>query len=135
LFFCLVSPKTTTRSLITRLAMSRYLKVDNKWTQKSAHNNQTTLNYSYRVTCQENYFGEYCGALCKPRDDKYGHFSCSPDGEKLCYPGWHGNYCEKGRFNSIINTYGLILIVFSDIDTSSTCYKQTNSVLANYSNP
>lgn len=102
-FLPTVSPKTTTRTLITRLAMSRYLKVDNKWTQKNDHNNQTTLNYSYRVMCQENYFGEYCGALCKPRDDKYGHFSCSPDGEKQCYPGWHGSYCEKGRHYSNIN--------------------------------
>ena len=86
-----------TRTLITRLAMSRYLKVDNKWTEKSAHNNQTTLNYWYRVTCQEHYYGEYCGALCKPRDDKYGHFSCGPDGDKVCFAGWQGSYCEKGE--------------------------------------
>jgi hypothetical protein len=72
------STKTTTRSLITRLAMSRYLKVDSKWTQKSAHNNQSTLNYSYRVMCQENYFGEYCGALCKPRDDNMDTFPAVP---------------------------------------------------------
>jgi len=87
-------PKT--RTLISRLAVSRYLKVDNKWTHKVYSTNYSTLTYSYRVTCKEHYFGEHCGDLCKPRDDKFGHFICGPNGEKICHPGWHGSYCEKG---------------------------------------
>ncbi|CAG2100574.1 unnamed protein product [Medioppia subpectinata] len=96
--------QTKTRTLITRLAMSRYLKVDNKWTQKSGQNNQTSMNYSYRVVCGDSYFGDYCDTFCKPRDDKYGHFQCGPAGEKQCFPGWHGNYCEKAICRSGCNS-------------------------------
>lgn len=84
-----------TRILITRIATQRWLKVKSEWTQKVQRDNHTTLTYSYRVLCQEGYFGEHCAALCKPRDDQFGHFTCDLHGEKICLPGWHGNYCEK----------------------------------------
>ncbi|CAG2161670.1 unnamed protein product [Oppiella nova] len=90
--------ETRTRTLITRLAMSRYLKVDTKWTQKSAHNNHTSLNYQYRVVCEEGYFGDYCDTHCKPRDDSYGHYGCGLNGDKQCNPGWHGIYCDKDSY-------------------------------------
>src|SRR5581483_1351734 len=91
LSFSGLTPMPKTRSLITRLAVSRYLEVDNKWTHKVYNTNYSKLSYSYRVMCQDHYYGTHCGDLCKPRDDKFGHFSCGPEGQRICYPGWHGS--------------------------------------------
>lgn len=65
----------------------------NEWTNAVHRNEQATLTYAYRVTCQQNYFGEQCAILCRPRDDAYGHYKCSNSGDIVCLNGWHGNYC------------------------------------------
>ncbi|XP_047034069.1 protein serrate [Helicoverpa zea] len=51
--------------------------------------------YRVRVLCQPNYYNTTCTTFCRPRDDKFGHYSCSPDGDKRCLPGWQGDNCEK----------------------------------------
>ncbi|KAI5634562.1 EGF-like domain-containing protein [Phthorimaea operculella] len=54
-----------------------------------------SLAYRVRVTCQPNYYNATCTTFCRPRDDKFGHYSCSPQGDKRCLPGWQGDNCEK----------------------------------------
>ncbi|KAJ2944729.1 hypothetical protein O0L34_g4091 [Tuta absoluta] len=54
-----------------------------------------SLAYRVRVTCQPNYYNTTCTTFCRPRDDKFGHYSCSPQGDKRCLPGWQGDNCEK----------------------------------------
>ncbi|CAH0728713.1 unnamed protein product, partial [Brenthis ino] len=51
--------------------------------------------YRVRVTCQPNYYNTTCTTFCRPRDDKFGHYSCSVTGDKRCLPGWQGDNCEK----------------------------------------
>ncbi|XP_053613363.1 protein serrate isoform X1 [Plodia interpunctella] len=53
------------------------------------------LAYRVRVLCQENYYNTTCTTFCRPRDDKFGHYSCTGDGDKQCLPGWQGDNCEK----------------------------------------
>ncbi|XP_037294179.1 protein serrate isoform X1 [Manduca sexta] len=53
------------------------------------------LAYRVRVLCQPNYYNTTCTTFCRPRDDKFGHYSCSADGDKHCLPGWQGDNCEK----------------------------------------
>ncbi|XP_076306305.1 uncharacterized protein LOC143222954 [Tachypleus tridentatus] len=83
------------RTLIIRLATQRYLQVTPEWTQDVHRTNHTMMEYSYRVVCDYTYYGETCTKLCRPRDDKFGHYTCSPTGEKICLSGWTGDYCSE----------------------------------------
>lgn len=51
--------------------------------------------YRVRVLCQPNYYNTTCTTFCRPRDDKFGHYSCTAEGDKRCLPGWQGDNCEK----------------------------------------
>lgn len=80
---------------IIRHSMNGWLSVKNDWTNGVHQSDKATLSYAYRVICQSNYYGEQCAILCKPRDDAYGHYQCLSNGEIVCLPGWHGNYCSQ----------------------------------------
>ncbi|XP_062857522.1 delta-like protein 4 [Trichomycterus rosablanca] len=80
---------------ISSFAIQRQLEVGAAWTQDVQSGQQTELRYSYRFTCNENYYGDSCSKKCKPRDDRFGHYTCNPDGQLSCLPGWKGEYCEE----------------------------------------
>ncbi|XP_076320660.1 uncharacterized protein LOC143230655 [Tachypleus tridentatus] len=83
------------QTLVSRLATQRWLDVKPEWTQDSHRTDHTAMTYSYRVLCEDNYYGKACAKLCRPRNDKFGHYSCSSEGDKVCVPGWSGEYCTK----------------------------------------
>ncbi|NP_001310767.1 delta-like protein 1 precursor [Parasteatoda tepidariorum] len=83
----------SSRKLITRLATQRWLDVSEFWTQDIHKTNHTAFSYAIRVRCLDNYYGDNCEKLCRPRNDKFGHYTCSPTGDKVCYRGWTGEYC------------------------------------------
>ena len=84
--------------LISRLGIQQWLSIGPEWRDRSyTSNGGQSFNYSYRVTCLENYYGESCDKYCKPRDDKFGHYNCSGNGDVLCHEGWDGEYCMKGE--------------------------------------
>lgn len=92
------------RVLITRLTTQKWLDVGPEWTvdeYKSAH---SQMEYEYRVKCVAHYYGKGCENLCRPRDDSFGHYSCSPTGERVCLSGWEGDYCNTGKSHSYIQT-------------------------------
>ena len=93
--FALILDYGPSRKLITRLAIQRSLEVDTKWTPYKHISHNTTMTISYRVMCSRNYYGKECLTLCKPRDDKFGHFTCDNKGELHCLPGWKGQYCDE----------------------------------------
>lgn len=89
-------PAENPERLISRLATQRHLTVGEEWSQDLHSSGRTDLKYSYRFVCDEHYYGEGCSVFCRPRDDAFGHFTCRDRGEKVCNPGWRGQYCTEG---------------------------------------
>lgn len=92
--------ETTSRSrgvLISRLSIQRVLEVSTEWTEDSYNSSHTMMQYAFRVTCDAAYYGAGCANVCRSRDDQFGHFTCSPTGERVCLSGWQGDYCTKPR--------------------------------------
>lgn len=83
--------------LVSRVTRQRYLDVSDEWTEDVHTSAYSTLKFKYRVTCDSHYYGKGCENLCRPRDDSFGHYSCSPSGERVCLAGWTGDYCTKGK--------------------------------------
>ncbi|XP_034947789.1 neurogenic locus protein delta [Chelonus insularis] len=83
--------------LITRLTTQRWLDVGTEWTEDEHRSAHARMVYEYRATCSAHYYGKGCENLCRPRDDSFGHYSCSPTGERVCLSGWKGDYCNTPR--------------------------------------
>ncbi|XP_077321050.1 delta-like protein 4 [Lithobates pipiens] len=82
--------------LVSKFTIQKPLNVGEEWsTDEMSGVHQTQLKYSYRVVCSEHYYGESCSRLCKPRDDRFGHYICESDGSVSCRKGWKGEYCSK----------------------------------------
>ncbi|CAL8393388.1 delta-like protein 4 [Gadus morhua] len=84
-----------TDMLIGFFSIQRQMGVGSEWSQDSQSGRQTELRYSYRFVCQENYYGESCSKKCMSRDDRFGHYTCTRDGQLSCMAGWKGKYCEE----------------------------------------
>ncbi|KAL1131528.1 hypothetical protein AAG570_011145, partial [Ranatra chinensis] len=82
------------KTLIARLTTQRWLKVGSEWTGGGGDGK---LRYEYRVRCEASYYGEGCTTLCRPRDDNFGHYTCSETGTKVCLEGWEGEYCNEPK--------------------------------------
>uniref|UniRef100_A0A1B0GNG4 Delta-like protein n=1 Tax=Phlebotomus papatasi TaxID=29031 RepID=A0A1B0GNG4_PHLPP len=82
--------------LISRLSIQRVLDVSSNWTEDKHESVYTTIQYDFRVTCDAHYYGSGCANLCRPRDDQFGHYTCSATGGIVCLSGWQGDYCTKG---------------------------------------
>ncbi|KAG9336604.1 hypothetical protein JZ751_002951 [Albula glossodonta] len=54
----------------------------------------TSFNYTIRVKCDENYYGNKCNKQCRPRDDYFGHYVCDQFGNRGCMEGWMGPDCK-----------------------------------------
>lgn len=88
-----VSP--TLDTLISRLSIQRVLDVSPEWTADSYDSQYSSIQYDFRVTCDAHYYGQGCEILCRPRDDQFGHYTCSSTGSIVCLSGWQGDYCTK----------------------------------------
>nr|AKP06498.1 transmembrane protein delta [Platynereis dumerilii] len=83
------------RELITRLATQKSLNVGDPWENYTHHTNSSELRMKYRVRCETDYYGRGCTELCRSRDDRFGHYTCSRNGSKVCLDGWTGSYCDQ----------------------------------------
>lgn len=83
--------------LISRLTRQRFLEIGGEWTQDNHTSSYSTLRFEYRVKCEEYYYGRGCENVCRPRDDSFGHFTCSTTGKRVCLSGWQGDYCTEPR--------------------------------------
>ncbi|XP_034115117.2 neurogenic locus protein delta [Drosophila albomicans] len=83
--------------LIQRLSVQQVLDVSSEWKTNKSESAYTWLEYGFRVTCDPHYYGSGCANLCRPRDDQFGHYTCSETGEIICLTGWQGKYCEKPK--------------------------------------
>lgn len=84
--------------MITRLTTQRWLDVGTSWTEDEHRSAHARMVYEYRATCSAHYYGKGCENLCRPRDDSFGHYSCSPTGERVCLSGWKGDYCATREY-------------------------------------
>uniref|UniRef100_A0A3B3UJ78 Delta-like protein n=1 Tax=Poecilia latipinna TaxID=48699 RepID=A0A3B3UJ78_9TELE len=89
--------------MISFFAIQRQLGVGTDWSQDTQTEKQTELRYSYRFICNESYYGESCSKKCTPRDDRFGHYTCTRDGQLSCLPGWKGKYCEERKPNLLVS--------------------------------
>lgn len=87
--------------LISRSSIQRVLDVSSEWTEDQNDSAQSTVQYAFRVTCDAHYYGDRCANLCRPREDNFGHYTCSSTGERICLSGWEGDYCDKGEFRKV----------------------------------
>lgn len=74
------------------------LDVSSEWSEDSNDAANSALQYDFRVTCDEHYYGKGCANLCRPRDDPFGHYECSETGDRVCVAGWQGDYCTKRTY-------------------------------------
>lgn len=81
--------------IISTMSTQRHLTVGEDWSQDLHSAGRTELKFSYRFVCDEHYYGEGCSVFCRPRDDKFGHFTCGERGEIICDAGWKGQYCTE----------------------------------------
>lgn len=84
--------------LIMRLSTQRWLDVGSNWTTDNHQSQDSSLSYEYRVTCSSHYYGKGCENLCRPRNDSFGHYSCNPNGNRVCLSGWKGDYCNLREY-------------------------------------
>ena len=86
------------RVLISQLKTQSSVEVGQEWKHFDyPEDSGSILSYSYRVVCDPYYYGSQCSDMCKPRDDKFGHYTCTANGTKLCLDGWGGQFCDKGK--------------------------------------
>ncbi|XP_063977131.1 neurogenic locus protein delta isoform X1 [Diachasmimorpha longicaudata] len=83
--------------LIRRYMDQRWLDVGTDWTAAEYADGGTRVTFAFRVTCKPHNYGKGCEKICNPRDDIFGHYSCSPTGERVCLSGWKGDYCATPR--------------------------------------
>jgi len=94
------------------MATQQQLDAGRDWTQGVHQDSHTKLEYDYRMVCSTHYYGADCDTLCRPRDDQFGHYTCGPNGEKVCLEGYQkdpsnpeGDYCTKGKLRQY-STFG-----------------------------
>lgn len=95
--FLFSTDTTNPEFLISSFAIQRQLGIGHEWSPDVKSGTQTELRYSYRFICNDNYYGDTCSKICAPRDDHFGHYTCKPDGQIACLPGWKGEYCQERK--------------------------------------
>ena len=53
------------------------------------------IELSFRVRCEESFYGQNCTTFCQPTDDSSGHYTCGPNGERICFQGYSGLCCDQ----------------------------------------
>ncbi|XP_003747847.1 delta-like protein B [Galendromus occidentalis] len=76
-----------------RLSSSQFLAISQEWSKPEMP--QSSVKIAFRAICSTNYYGVACDRLCRPRHDRYGHYECDEQGNKVCSRGWAGEYCDK----------------------------------------
>ena len=85
-----------TQQLIERDKLKSEIVPGLKWARRTHNGQAATIKYEYRVVCDTNYYGSKCKKYCKPRNNRFGHYTCNSDGIRVCIPGWTGPSCDKG---------------------------------------
>ncbi len=83
--------------LVDRVIVNQWLGPSLYFSSVGAHRGyygKVTLDLSFRVRCDTNYYGSDCSRFCVPEDsDTQGHFTCNTQGDRICAPGYSGDDC------------------------------------------
>ncbi|GFN86984.1 delta-like protein [Plakobranchus ocellatus] len=91
--------------LISRLATIRTTVSGEAWSEfEETFEYGAKLRYAFRFQCNQNYYGPKCSTLCRPRDNEFGHLTCSPNGTMVCMEGWGGEYCDTAVLAATFTT-------------------------------
>ncbi|XP_045203022.2 neurogenic locus protein delta-like [Mercenaria mercenaria] len=81
--------------LIIQSFISTTLVPSMEWSVDTTLTPTSEQKVRYRLVCNRHYYGIGCDVLCRPRDDQFGHFTCSENGTKICKSGWIGDFCDQ----------------------------------------
>lgn len=111
---------TGVQSVIEEAMYSGILLPGNEWKALSYLGRTARMAYRVRVRCERNYYGQTCTKLCKPRDDRFGHYTCGDtDGRKECIPGWQGENCDIGEIKTKETDHFPGLYIFDGISSQT----------------
>lgn len=68
--------------------------------------NRVIIRMTFRVMCQENYYGANCDRYCLAQNDsETGHYTCEADGSIRCLSGFENvnNSCRDGMLHFALN--------------------------------
>ncbi len=80
--------------LVSRMGIQQYLDVGDEWRPREWTGNEGQVSLSFE-------YGDACDKTCRARNDTFGHYTCSDQGDKICLSGWSGSYCEKRKSSFI----------------------------------
>ena len=87
--------------------INRRLEVNTSFTEVETYGgnlNWVTIQMSFRVMCQENYYGADCATFCLAQDDDVnGRYTCNSDGSIQCLGGFENpsNNCRDSEFTHL----------------------------------
>lgn len=84
-------------TLIDEVTEKGFLRPSSHWEQKTHNGRIAVIQYRIKVECDPNYYGYHCSTHCEPRDDRHGHYTCNPDGDRICNDGWLGEFCKTRK--------------------------------------
>ena len=88
--------------------INRELAVSADFTPNEAYNgnntmrNRVVLDMSFRVMCQQDYYGANCTRFCIAQNDSMnGYYTCNSDGSIQCREGFRNasNSCTEGELS------------------------------------
>lgn len=90
--------KVPTSAPALRLTSSQFLAISQEWSKPDLA--RSPVKIAFRAVCSAHYYGIACDRLCRPRNDRFGHYECDEEGNKVCTRGWAGEYCDKRKYCS-----------------------------------
>ena len=78
------------------------------------------IELSFRVQCEESFHGQNCTTFCQPTDNSTGHYTCGPNGERICLQEYSGLYCDQPA-NTTVTMNGTLHVLY--ISTSPMIHK------------
>ena len=77
-----------------------------------SENTHFTLDLSFRVTCQRDFYGADCATFCQARDDSAGHYTCDAlTGRRICLPGYQNvsSSCTQRKYAQLDEYLGVFI--------------------------
>ena len=84
------------------LAVSAYFTPIETYNGTNTMNNRVILDMSFRVMCQQDYYGANCTRFCMAQNDSVnGYYTCDSDGTIQCREGFRNtsNNCIEGELH------------------------------------